>query len=76
MVSPDEGLILGALAAAQASLAGRGELELATHLADLLDQPAAESVLMAAQAVAAALTMGGLHLRAPTDLPRPRRTLH
>lgn len=77
VVSPDERLILGALAAAQASLTGEGEVELTDHLAHLLDQPPAESLLMAAQAVAAALTVGGLHLRPALDFSLPAsRTLH
>lgn len=76
-VSPDERLILGALAAAQASLAGEGERELTDHLADLLAQPPADPVLMAAQSVAAAFTLGGLHLRTTSAHAAPStRTLH
>lgn len=77
VVSPDERLILGALAAAQARLAGEDETALAAHLADLLDQTPAEFVLTAAQAVAAALTVSGLHLRPALDRSAPAsRTLH
>lgn len=75
-VADDERLVLWVIAAAQASLADGRDDELRAHLAELLDHAPCEASLMAAQCLAAALTLSGLHLPPACAPPSPARTLH
>lgn len=60
-LSLDEQRVLGVICAAQASFS-EGEERLYAQLSDLLDCAPSEACLMAAQSVAAALTLAGLDL--------------
>ena len=77
-LTDDERCVLGAIAAAQVSLATGDETLLRERMADLLGAPPSEASLMAAQHVAAALTVSGLDLplREPAQADAPAPTLH
>ncbi len=77
-LTDDERCVLGVIAAAQSSLTTGDDRLLRERLSDLLGVPATEPALMAAQHVAAALTVAGLDLplREPTQASAPTPTLH
>ncbi len=77
-LTEDERCVLGAIAAAQASLATGDEGLLRDRMSGLLGKPPTEASLMAAQHVAAALTVAGLDLplREPAEAASPPPTLH